>query len=99
MGRAGGALAYWMDARHRRVALQNLAMCYGGEKTRTEIRALARENFRRLGENYACAIKTAAMTPAQLRPYFEFVGVKKILKFSVLIFIEKSYSLLYSKFS
>jgi Kdo2-lipid IVA lauroyltransferase/acyltransferase len=56
-------------------------MCYGGEKTRVEIRALARENFRRLGENYACAIKTAAMTPAQLRPYFEFVGVEKILKF------------------
>jgi len=81
LGRAGGALAYWLDARHRRVALKNLAMCFGQEKSPAAIPALARENFRRLGENYACAIKTAAMTPAQLRPYFDFIGVEKILKF------------------
>ena len=29
IGRAGGALAYWLDARHRRVALRNLEMCLG----------------------------------------------------------------------
>lgn len=37
-----------------------------------EITELARENFRRLGENYCCAVKTAAMSPEQLRPYVEF---------------------------
>ena len=62
LGRAGGALAYWLDARHRRVALHNLTMCFGGEKSPAEIRALARENFRRIGENFACAVKTAAMS-------------------------------------
>ena len=62
LGRAGGGLAFWLDARHRRVALKNLAMCFGHEKSPEEIRALARENFRRIGENYACAIKTSAMT-------------------------------------
>src|SRR5208283_6174997 len=56
LGRAGGGLAFWLDARHRRVALKNLAMCFGQEKTPEEIRALARENFRRIGENYAGAI-------------------------------------------
>jgi len=79
LGRAGGALAFWLDVRHRRVALNNLALCFGHEKSRAEVRALAKENFRRLGENYAGAIKTAAMTPAQLRPHFEFVGAEKIL--------------------
>ena len=79
LGRAGGALAYYLDARHRRVAVKNLTMCFGREKSAAEIRAVAKENFRRLGENYACAIKTAAMTPDQLRPHFEFVGAEKIL--------------------
>lgn len=79
LGRAGGALAYRLDARHRRVALRNLALCFGREKAPAEVRALAKENFRRLGENYACAIKTAAMTPEEMRPHFEFAGAEKIL--------------------
>src|SRR5260370_41436216 len=66
LGQAGGALAYWLDARHRRVALRNLTRCFDREKTPAEIRALARENFRRLGENYACAVETASMSAADL---------------------------------
>lgn len=79
LGRTGGTLAYWLDGRHRRVALEGLTRCFGHEKSEAEIRALARENFRRLGENYCSAVKTAAMTSAALRPYFEFVGAEKIL--------------------
>src|ERR1039458_2658679 len=62
LGRLLGGLAYWMDARHRRVALSNLTMCFGREKSPAEVRALARENFRRIGESFACSIKTAAMS-------------------------------------
>ena len=79
LGRAGGALAYWLDARHRRVALRNLAMCFGGEKSTAEIHALAHENFRRIGEAYACAIKTASMSFEELRPHVEFVGAPAVL--------------------
>ena len=79
LGRATGALAFHLDARHRRVALQNLTICFGTEKSPDEIRAIAKENFRRLGENYCSAIKTAAMTPAQLLPHFVFTGAEKIL--------------------
>ena len=32
LGRAGGQLAYWLDGRHRPVALRNLRMCFGSEK-------------------------------------------------------------------
>jgi lauroyl/myristoyl acyltransferase len=78
LGRAGGGLAYWLDARHRRVALKNLALCFGQEKSPEEIRALARENFRRIGENYASAIKTAAMSFEELRPHIEFAGVDRL---------------------
>lgn len=69
LGRACGGLAYHLDKRHRRVATINLTHCFGKEKSAAEIRALARENFRRIGENYACAIKTAGMSQAQLRPH------------------------------
>ena len=79
LGRAGGALAFWLDARHREAALKNLALCFGHEKPAAEIRAIAKENFRRLGENFACAVKTAAMSSAALRPHFDFAGVEKIL--------------------
>jgi lauroyl/myristoyl acyltransferase len=78
LGRAGGGLAYYLSARYRRVARDNLAQSFP-EKTTVEICALARENFRRLGENYASAIRTAGMTPEQIRPHFEFLGAEKIL--------------------
>jgi lauroyl/myristoyl acyltransferase len=80
LGRAGGAMAFWLDSRHRRVALQNLEMCFGHEKPPGEIRAIAKENFRRIGENYCSAIKTSAMKPAQMVPYFVFIGAEKILQ-------------------
>jgi lauroyl/myristoyl acyltransferase len=76
-GRAGGALFYFLDGRHRRVAIENLTACFGQELSLPEIRALARENFRRIGENYFCAAKTASMTWEKLRPHCEFVGVEK----------------------
>ena len=74
LGRAGGTIAFHLDARHRRVTLKNLTLCFGNEKSTEEIRAIAQENFRRLGENYMCAIKTAAMTFEELKPHLEFIG-------------------------
>ncbi len=79
LGRLFGALAFWIDARHRRVALQNLTLCFGQEKSPAEIRALAKENYRRIGENFACAIKTASMSLEELRPFVEFTGDPAIL--------------------
>lgn len=79
LGRVGGAVVYFFDGRHRRVALRNLTRCFGGEKSPTEIRALARENFRRIGECFCCATKTASMTFEELRPRVEFVGDSKLV--------------------
>src|SRR5437899_97319 len=72
IGRFFGGLAWWTDTRHRRVALRNLKLCFGHEKSAAWIRATARENFRRIGESFACAIKTASMSHEQLRPFMEF---------------------------
>jgi KDO2-lipid IV(A) lauroyltransferase len=78
LGRALGALAFVLSARYRRVAVENLTACFGREKSAAEIRALAKENFRQIGENYACAIKTAAMTAVELKPHVEFVGIDRL---------------------
>ena len=77
-GRAAGGLAFLVTGRYRRVVRENLTLCFGGEKSAAEIDALARENFRRIGENYACAIKTSAMSAAALRPHVEFAGIERL---------------------
>ena len=61
LGRGGGALACLLDARHRRVAMKNIARCFP-EKSAAEVKALAKENFRRIGESFACGVKTSSMT-------------------------------------
>jgi Kdo2-lipid IVA lauroyltransferase/acyltransferase len=78
MGRMGGGLAFYLDARHRRVVLNNLTMCFGMEKSPAEIYGIARENFKRIGENYGCAVKTAGMSFAELKPHLEFSGFEKL---------------------
>lgn len=78
LGRAGGALAWHLDARHRRVALDNLERCLGAELGPDQRRAIARENFRRLGENYACGVRTSLMTWERLAPHFEFANLEPL---------------------
>lgn len=78
LGRWGGAVAFRLDGRHRAVAIRNLTRCFP-EKPPLEIRELARENFRRLGENYLGALKTASMTAGELGPHFRFNGAEKLL--------------------
>lgn len=74
LGRFGGELVFWADGRHRRMAIANLTRCFGHEKSAAEIRALAHENFRRIGENACCAIATAAMDRTQLHAVLEVQG-------------------------
>ena len=59
VGRVFGALAYVFDGRHRKVAKANIAACFP-KKSEAEVRALTRENFKHIGESFACAVKTAS---------------------------------------
>jgi len=78
-GRGMGGLVHLCDARHRRVAQRNLTMCFGAEKSPAEIRALARENFKRIGESFVTAIKLTALNQAQVEERVELVGEEKLL--------------------
>jgi KDO2-lipid IV(A) lauroyltransferase len=77
LGRTGGAIACWIDARHRRVAAENMRRCLP-EASSAVRRAWVREHYRRLGENYASAVKTSFMSRAELRPHLEIVGEERL---------------------
>lgn len=78
-GRFVGGLAFWLDARHRQVTIANLTLCFQETLTRQEIRSLAKENFRRIGENLGCAVKTASMSMDELKPHLEVVAPPPLL--------------------
>jgi len=77
IGRVGGALFYWCDARHRRVAIRNIGRCFP-EKSISETRAIAWENFKRIGEAFASAVKTAYLSTEEILPRCELIGFDKI---------------------
>lgn len=76
LGRAAGRLAWMLDRRHRSVAVENIAHAFP-EKSPEEVRELARENFSRIGEAYACAIRTPGMGE-ELDRRIEYTGLDLI---------------------
>jgi len=78
LGRGAGGLAYWVDGRHRRVAMQNIAASFQPEWPVRKVRELARENFRRIGESLACAARTSAMSDEEMLSRLEVVGAEHL---------------------
>ena len=50
-GRLLGRVAYYLDREHRKVALQNLELAFGREKSKEELKTIARGTFQNLGMN------------------------------------------------
>jgi lauroyl/myristoyl acyltransferase len=81
LGRGLGTLGWWVDRPRRRLVAENLRLCFGAEKSLAELRALARENFQRVGEAGLCALKLAALDGARLRQCVAIVGMEKVRGF------------------
>ncbi|MDB6052851.1 MAG: KDO2-lipid lauroyltransferase [Verrucomicrobiales bacterium] len=77
LGRCGGGAAFHLDRRHRNVTIDNLTLCFGSEKTAGEIKSIARENFKRIGESFASAVKTAAIPASKIESVVKVSGVEK----------------------
>lgn len=78
LGRLGGGLAWYLDAKHRRITLENLRRAFRETASEAQVTEWAREHFRRLGENYACAVKTASMRDDQLQPHLTVIAPHNI---------------------
>jgi heptosyltransferase II len=61
LGNALGLCAWALLGRYRRLALQNIEIAFGSEKSPRELRRLVRRHFQRLGANLVCGLKLAAM--------------------------------------
>ena len=77
-GRVGGFLFYFLDVRHRRVAVNNLLASLGNSHSKKEIISIARENFCRIGEVYFSALKTAAIPTEEIGSVLSTKGEKNI---------------------
>ncbi len=77
-GRAVGArlgeLGYALDKRHRRVAIENLTLALGDEKTSTEIRQLSRQVFKNLGKILFEMAWSLTLKPRDLSKYVTIEG-------------------------
>ncbi len=77
IGRGIGFLVYLFDLRHRKVAITNMTACFGEKRKEAEIRALAIENFKRIGESFACAIKTMLMDQSEIPDVLDMSGIEQ----------------------
>jgi len=68
LGQGVGTLCYYLLWPYRRLALANLRIAFGSEKTETEIRALARRHFANLGANLLSSLKLATMKFEEIEP-------------------------------
>ena len=80
LGRAGGLLWWMLDFKHSKLVLTNLTHAFP-ERTRHELRAIARETFQRIAENGFAAVKTASMTRDEIDAVAQITGLDKIPKY------------------
>ena len=77
VGRQIGGLAWYLDRRHRKVAVDNISAAFPEMKA-TEVVNLAKQNFQRLGETYACILKTGGMNAEQIKNILSIEGYERI---------------------
>ena len=70
-GNLMGFLSWLVLWKYRRLAQRNLEIAFGGEKSKRELRRIARRNFQRGAANLLCGPKLGSMSPDQLARYVE----------------------------
>ncbi|MBK8095126.1 MAG: lipopolysaccharide heptosyltransferase II [Verrucomicrobiaceae bacterium] len=78
LGRFCGTLAYFVGGGYRRLALNNLRIAFGAEKSELERRQIAREHFKSLFANFLCGLKMPLMREADLARHVRTEGVERV---------------------
>jgi len=76
LGWVMGALAWFFARPYRRLVLRNLEIAFGEEKSRAEVRALARKHFATLGANLFASIKLPKLSRAQIERIVKVEGIE-----------------------
>lgn len=80
MGRQLGTLMYGLDVEHRRVAIENLRIAFGQEKSKEEMRSIAKKNFQNLGMMAVEFFRIPHMDLETYQKKVEAEGVDEALK-------------------
>ncbi len=80
LGRVLGRVAYSLDREHRRVALQNLEQAFGSEKSKEELRVIARGTFQNLGMNAVEFFRIPRMDFEAFRKQVAIQGLENLQK-------------------
>lgn len=75
LAQLGGEMAYYLDGRHRRIALRNLAIAFP-KKDEEERKALARASFRHLGRVFGEFSFIPRLTSENIGEYLSFEGLE-----------------------
>jgi heptosyltransferase-2 len=76
IGEALGFIGYLVAWPYRRLALRNLEIAFGREKSAAERRAIARRHFVSLGGNMLASVRIAGMPREEIRELFEVEGTE-----------------------
>ena len=76
LGRAIGGLGYWLAGPYRRLALRNLGIAFGREKSPAELRRIAREHFRTLGANLFASFKLPTLSREEIESRVRVEGLE-----------------------
>ncbi|MCX6850834.1 MAG: lipopolysaccharide heptosyltransferase II [Verrucomicrobia bacterium] len=76
-GRVLGAVAYLVAGKYRRLALHNLHIAFGREKSPAELKALAYEHFKSLFANVLCGFKLPLMSEAAICRHVRSEGIER----------------------
>lgn len=74
LGRSLGRAAYRLDRKHRRIALDNLTVAFGDEKTPAERETIARASFANAGRTTLDVIKLSGWTADRIRSLVDVEG-------------------------
>lgn len=76
LGEALGRLAFVLDRRHRKVAIDNLALAFGDLYRPDEILAMARSTFRCLGQTFVDTCRLGRLSPQALAAMVRVEGAE-----------------------
>jgi KDO2-lipid IV(A) lauroyltransferase len=80
LGRQLGKVVYYLDLEHRRVAIQNLHIAFGQEKSASEIRGIARRTFQNLGMMTIEFFRIPRMDVKAFRERVKIEGLQEALR-------------------
>jgi len=71
LGNFAGLFSWVVLWKYRRLAMRNLEIAFGGERSRRELRQISRRNFQLGAANLLCSVKMSSMPPEKIKRHVD----------------------------